>query len=72
VPDAERFAATPWRAVADGRPVLDGALAALRCRRTAALPGGDHTVFVGEVEGAEVAEGEPLLYWRGAYRRLAP
>jgi flavin reductase (DIM6/NTAB) family NADH-FMN oxidoreductase RutF len=32
---------------------------------------GDHTIFVGEVEEAEMHEGEPLLYFRGEYRRMA-
>jgi flavin reductase (DIM6/NTAB) family NADH-FMN oxidoreductase RutF len=33
---------------------------------------GDHTIFLGEVESAEVFEGEPLLFFRGAYRRISP
>jgi flavin reductase (DIM6/NTAB) family NADH-FMN oxidoreductase RutF len=33
---------------------------------------GDHTIFVGEVESTEVFDGEPLLFFRGAYRRIAP
>jgi len=32
---------------------------------------GDHTIFVGEVEAAEMEEGEPLLYFRGEYRKIA-
>ena len=55
-----------------GVALLDGALATLECRTTAAYPGGDHTILVGEVVGAAVpAESEPaLLYHRGTYRRL--
>jgi flavin reductase (DIM6/NTAB) family NADH-FMN oxidoreductase RutF len=29
--------------------------------------GGDHTIFVGEVREVIVAEGAPLLYFRGRY-----
>jgi flavin reductase (DIM6/NTAB) family NADH-FMN oxidoreductase RutF len=32
---------------------------------------GDHTIFVGRVERARVASGEPLLYFCGQYDRLA-
>ena len=34
-------------------------------------PGGDHTILVGAVEGVATAEGDPLLYYRAAYGRLA-
>ncbi|HKG21951.1 MAG TPA: flavin reductase family protein, partial [Blastocatellia bacterium] len=36
-----------------------------------AYPGGDHTIFVGEVEATGVTEGKPLLYFRGGYNQLA-
>ena len=57
----------------NGLPVIDGALAQLSCRVTGALDGGDHTIFVCLVESAQSREDrEPLLYFSGAYRRLAP
>jgi flavin reductase (DIM6/NTAB) family NADH-FMN oxidoreductase RutF len=31
---------------------------------------GDHTIFIAEVEEVLVREGDPLLYYRGAYRAL--
>jgi flavin reductase (DIM6/NTAB) family NADH-FMN oxidoreductase RutF len=31
---------------------------------------GDHTIFIAEVEDVVVREGEPLLYFRGAYRKI--
>ncbi len=34
-------------------------------------PGGDHTIIVGEVETASVAEHKPLAYHRGRYTQLA-
>lgn len=54
-----------------GLPLLDGALATIECNVTHRLPGGDHTVFVGEIVNATTREGKPLLYFRGAYHRLA-
>ena len=54
-----------------GVPLLDGAICALECRVHSALPGGDHTIFVGEVVGARVGDEAPLVYFRSGYRQLA-
>lgn len=54
-----------------GVPLLDGAITALECRVTSQLPGGDHTIFVGEVEGIRVGEGAPLVYYRSGYREIS-
>lgn len=53
-----------------GLPLLPAALAHLECRKVHAYAGGDHTIFVGEVEAAGVGKGEPLLYYRGQYNRV--
>ena len=71
-PEAEqrlgiRFVWTP-----DGVPLLEEALAHLACNVVAEYPAGDHTIFIGEVESMDCREGEPLLFHRGQYRRLAP
>lgn len=66
----EKFRGTAWRTERTGAPVLDEALAWLDCRVTAAVPGGDHTIFVGEVVAADAREGTPLLYYRGGYGRF--
>jgi flavin reductase (DIM6/NTAB) family NADH-FMN oxidoreductase RutF len=62
-----RFVWTP-----DGVPLLEEALAHLACNVVAEYPAGDHTIFIGEVESMDCREGEPLLFHRGQYRRLAP
>ncbi|HEX6099434.1 MAG TPA: flavin reductase family protein [Thermoanaerobaculia bacterium] len=56
-----------------GVPLLDGAICALECRVHSALPGGDHTIFVGEVMDVRVTSGDepPLVYFRSGYRQLA-
>jgi flavin reductase (DIM6/NTAB) family NADH-FMN oxidoreductase RutF len=61
-----------WRTEKSGAPVLDESLAWLDCVLVEALPGGDHTIFVGRVEAAGQAGGRPLLWFGGDYRRLAP
>ncbi|MBZ5655800.1 MAG: flavin reductase family protein [Acidobacteriia bacterium] len=53
-----------------GTPVLRGALAYLECRLQKAEKAGDHTIFIAEVEGVVVGEGEPLLYFQGKYRGI--
>ena len=68
--DIENFEATT------GAPILDGSLAWCDCTVVMEVPAGDHTVFIGRVEAAEVAEGtkedgRPLLHYRGAYRTVA-
>jgi flavin reductase (DIM6/NTAB) family NADH-FMN oxidoreductase RutF len=55
-----------------GAPILDDALTAMECRTTAVHAGGDHSIVVGEVLTVTEprADGEPLLYYAGGYRRL--
>lgn len=56
-----------------GVPLLDGALATFECRTWATHGGGDHTVVIGQVVDATTPEpGDPLLYFGGAYRGIAP
>ena len=67
------FDGIPHRPGRRGAPLLDGCLAALECRVTARHPGGDHTIYIGEVEAAEVFAGRrPLVYYDRAYHRLTP
>ncbi len=54
-----------------GVPIIDGALAYLECTTVSTHVAGDHTIFVGRVESAGIGSGEPLLYFRGRYGRLA-
>jgi flavin reductase (DIM6/NTAB) family NADH-FMN oxidoreductase RutF len=54
-----------------GAPVIEGAIATVECRIVERLPGGDHTIIVGQVEATHFAEGKPLVYFRGGYCQLA-
>jgi len=51
----------------EGIPVLIDALANLECRLKQICDGGDHSIFVGEVEKTYVNDGQPLVYFRSAY-----
>jgi flavin reductase (DIM6/NTAB) family NADH-FMN oxidoreductase RutF len=54
-----------------GLPLVDGAIARLECVTVSMHVEGDHTIFVGRVERANASGGDPLLYSRGRYERLA-
>src|SRR6267142_1458240 len=59
-----------FRRTPSGAPVIDGTLLQMSCKVIASHVAGDHTIFIGEVEDAELHEGEPLLYFRGEYRKI--
>jgi flavin reductase len=71
-PETERALGIRFEWPAAGIPVLADALVQLTCRVVTSHLAGDHTIFIGEVESAEVFDGEPLLFFRGAYRSIAP
>ncbi|AFZ66693.1 flavin reductase family protein [Deinococcus peraridilitoris] len=54
----------------EGLPLIGGAIAQLVCRRTERHAGGDHTLFVGEVEYSRYTDDDPLVYFRGQYHEL--
>jgi flavin reductase (DIM6/NTAB) family NADH-FMN oxidoreductase RutF len=57
----DKFDGVDWAWDADV-PRLDGALAYLRCRRSALFELYDHSIIVGDVIGGRRAPGEPLVY----------
>jgi len=69
--DEDRFGATPWSTGETGAPLLMDSLAVFECERTAVHDGGDHLILVGRVIRASFDPNmDPLLYFRGRYRRL--
>ncbi len=55
---------------ATGAPVLDSALGYVDCRIVNIFPGGDHDIFIGQVESLGANDSGPLLYYRSRYHRL--
>lgn len=51
-------------------PLVDGALAHVVARVVRSYWGGDHSLFLGQVEYARYGEGAPLLFHGGRYERL--
>ena len=66
----EKFEGVAWRAGACGAPLLEGALGYLECQVANAYEGGDHTIYVGEIQHATAAGDRPLLFFKGKYYRL--
>jgi flavin reductase (DIM6/NTAB) family NADH-FMN oxidoreductase RutF len=70
VSGGEKFQGIAYRDGANGAPILEGTVGYIECRVTTAVDGGDHTIYLGEVEQAETREAKPLLFFRGGYREI--
>jgi flavin reductase (DIM6/NTAB) family NADH-FMN oxidoreductase RutF len=71
-PDADRFAGISLIAPSE-LPVLRDAIAYFICEVRERLPGGDHTIFIGQVrECGHVPGGRPLLYFDRTFGSLEP
>ena len=69
--DEDRFGTTPWSCGEAGAPILKDSLGVFECERYGVHDGGDHHILVGRVVKASFdATLDPLLYFRGKYRRL--
>jgi flavin reductase (DIM6/NTAB) family NADH-FMN oxidoreductase RutF len=69
--DEDRFGTTPWSCGEAGAPILMDSMGVFECERFAVHDGGDHHILVGRVVKASFDAGlDPLLYFRGRYRRL--
>jgi 3-hydroxy-9,10-secoandrosta-1,3,5(10)-triene-9,17-dione monooxygenase reductase component len=71
-PNRAKFANLAVNEGLGGVPLLTGCLAILECRTEVIQAGGDHIIVIGRVERLRRETGEPLLYWQGGYRTLAP
>jgi flavin reductase (DIM6/NTAB) family NADH-FMN oxidoreductase RutF/pimeloyl-ACP methyl ester carboxylesterase len=67
----DRFAGTRWEIGEYGAPILPSSLGIFECKRDSLHEAGDHFILVGRVEKASFEpRRDPLLYFRGKYRRL--
>lgn len=66
------FSRVPHHVGALGAPLIRGSLAWIECRPWAMYPGGDHTIFVGQVEHLALGEADdPLVYFDRQFTELA-
>ncbi|WP_448501307.1 flavin reductase family protein [Sphingomonas sp.] len=67
----DRFAGTDVETWDSGVPILSHSLASFECAHEAAHDAGDHVILIGRVERVRFEpRRDPLLYFRGRYRRL--
>jgi flavin reductase (DIM6/NTAB) family NADH-FMN oxidoreductase RutF len=66
----DKFEGMAHRPGFEGIPILDDALVSLECRLKKACDGGDHSIYIAEVENAEIKDGSPLVYFHGDYRMI--
>ncbi len=67
-PSSDKWAGVSWHAWDRGSPVIGGAVAGFECRKTAVHEGGDHLLFLGEIERMESRpDRTPLVYLRSRY-----
>lgn len=68
---ADKFAGIGWTPGANGAPVLEGTLAHLEGTVADVMTHGDHDICVVAVSSIATSPGEPLLYFRGGFSKLA-
>ena len=66
-PLAEKFLPGTYRLSGRGLPLLHDVLVHIECRLANTLPGGDHSIYVGEVLSVDVHTGQPLLHYRSQF-----
>ncbi len=66
----DRFNGLPWEPGQTGVPLIPGALAGIECEVRTRYSAGDHDILIGEMLHSRVADGEPLIYFGGQYRKL--
>jgi flavin reductase (DIM6/NTAB) family NADH-FMN oxidoreductase RutF len=67
----DRFAGQPWAPGHTGVPLLGSSLVSFECQHESLHEAGDHFILVGRVVRAQFEpHRDPLLYFRGKYRRL--
>lgn len=68
----DKFQSIPYHASPMGAPILDHALGYVECTLVQEVEAGDHCVYIGQVESADVDDSkQPLLYYHGRYESLA-
>jgi flavin reductase (DIM6/NTAB) family NADH-FMN oxidoreductase RutF len=69
---SEKFSEVKYNLGQFGVPLLADALATLECRVVEHYPGGDHSIFVGQVVAIHAqSHAQPLLYFRSKYNHLS-
>jgi 3-hydroxy-9,10-secoandrosta-1,3,5(10)-triene-9,17-dione monooxygenase reductase component len=71
LPEAEKLDTVDHH-LEDGIPIIDGVLAWATCQLRELIPGGDHTIAIGEVISMGLGGGRPLIWYGGRYHASGP
>lgn len=68
--DHSRYEGIDYAMSDDGVPILPDVLARFDCRTDRIVDGGDHHIIIGEILDFVFSEDDPLVFYRGEYRRM--
>ncbi len=71
-PVPDKFESVPWEEGKARVPLLAGVAAQFVCRKVGQFDGGDHVIFLGQVEEYRRSEEKPLVFHSGRYRCVTP
>lgn len=72
-PEDNPMGEVKFRMSENDNPLIEGVMAYLDCKTHSIIDGGDHKIFVGEVQSCALPrpDADPLLFFRGKYREIA-
>ena len=70
-PSENKFEGIDWHPGYADTPVLDNALAVLQCKTYQKYEGGDHEIYLGEVQKVNFNDQQPLVFHRGNFGSLS-
>ena len=70
--DHTRFDRVSYESSAQDVPILSGCVAVLHCSTRETIDCGDHHIIIGHVDRFDTDGGDPLLFFGGDYRKIAP
>ena len=70
-PANDKFAGVAHEPGMAGIPLLSRSIARFECSRSAVHEGGDHLIFIGQVQRYQTFEQPPLLFHGGSFQQLA-
>jgi flavin reductase ActVB len=67
----EKFNGDEFVTGESGLPIIPDCIFSLECSIKHTYPGGDHQILAGEVQYANVNEGDPSIWYEGSFRGLS-
>jgi flavin reductase (DIM6/NTAB) family NADH-FMN oxidoreductase RutF len=68
---ADRFSTTAHEPGKTGAPLLTESMISIECTVVEQVSAASHWILIGEVQNTVQRSGEPLLYYKAAYRQIA-